>query len=247
MATLEPILVVPDCHIPYHDKKAWNLMMQAARDLKPKHIVIIGDFLDFYSVSDHSKDPRRALNLGPEIAAGLKCLDELDTLKASKKYYIAGNHEDRLERYLKTRAPELYEFVSVPELLHLKKRGWRWVPYKDDMQIGKMNFTHDVGVAGRAAVFNCLDTYQHSIVTGHTHRLGYIVEGNAKGEFKLSAQFGWLGDSKSVDYMHKAKVLKNWAQGFGVGYLNPTTGVVYLTPVPIVKHTCCVNGKLYGL
>jgi UDP-2,3-diacylglucosamine pyrophosphatase LpxH len=245
MTKLEPLLVVPDCHIPYYDKAAWGLMLRAAKDLNPKHIVIIGDFLDFYSVSDHSKDPHRALNLGKEIAVGLSKLDQLDELGATNKIYCGGNHEDRLGRYLQNKAPELWDFVSVPDLLQLKKRGWKWVPYKDDIQIGKMNFTHDVGVAGRNAVFNCLDTYQHSVVTGHTHRLAYIVEGNAKGEFKLSAQFGWLGDFKSVDYMHKAKVLKNWALGFGIGYVQPKTGVVYMIPVPIVKHTCCVNGKLY--
>lgn len=245
MAKLEPILVVPDLHAPYHDKKAWNLMLSAARDLRPKHIVIIGDFLDFYSVSSHSKDPHRALNLSKEIETGLKCLDELDALKATNKIYISGNHCDRLDRYLRDKAPELYDFMNVPELLKLKKRGWKWVPYKDDIQIGKMNFTHDVGVAGRFSTYNALDTYQHSIITGHAHRMSYVVEGNAKGEFKLSAQFGWLGDAKSIDYMHKAKVLKNWALGFGIGYLNPSTGIVYMTPVPIVKHTAMVNGKLY--
>lgn len=221
-------------------------MLQAAKDLKPKHIVIIGDFLDFYSVSDHSKDPHRALNLGKEVESGLKCLDQLDDLKAAHKIFIAGNHSDRLNRYLQNKAPELYDFMSVPELLQLKKRGWGYVPYKDDIKIGKMHFTHDVGVAGRYSTYAALDTYQHSIITGHAHRMCYVVEGNAVGEFKLSAQFGWLGDAKTIDYMHKAKVLKNWALGFGIGYLNPSTGVMYMTPVPIVKHTCCVNGKFYS-
>lgn len=246
MAKLEPLLVVSDCHIPYHDKRAFELMLKAAADLKPKHIYIIGDFMDFYSVSDHSKDPNRALNLGKEVDAGHVALDRLDALGAAHRTYIGGNHEDRLTRYLQNKAPELFNIVSIPDLLHLRKRGWKYVPYKDDCQLGKLNFTHDVGVAGRMALFQCLDTYQHSIVTGHSHRLGYIVEGNAKGEHKLSAQFGWLGDAKAVDYMAKAKVNKNWALGFGIGYYNPPTGVVYMTPVPIVKYTCVVGGKLYS-
>jgi len=245
MASLEPILIVSDAHIPYEDKKAFNLMLKAATDLKPKHIYIIGDFLDFYSVSDHSKDPNRALNLGKEIDAGLAALDRLDALKAPRKTYLGGNHEDRLTRYLQNKAPELFDIVSIPDLLQLHKRGWRYVPYKADTQLGKLNLTHDVGVAGRYSVFQCLDTYQHSVVTGHSHRLGYIVEGNAKGEHKLSAQFGWLGDAKAVDYMCRAKVNKNWALGFGVGYLNPKTGLVYMVPVPIIKYSCVVNGKLY--
>lgn len=242
---LEPILIVSDAHIPYHDARAFNLMLKVGKFLKPKHIYIIGDFIDFYAVSSHSKNPNRALKLVEELQAGEAELSKLDALGASHKVYLGGNHCDRLQRYLQDRAPELFNVVDVPKLLHLKQHGWEYIPYKRDTKLGKMHFTHDVGVAGRNSVFKCLDTYQHSIVTGHSHRLAYVVEGNATGEFKLSAQFGWLGDSKSIDYMQCARVLKDWALGFGVGYLDPSSGYVYMTPVPIVKYTCVVNGKMF--
>ena len=45
---LEPVLIVPDTHRPFHNKRAWGLMLKVAEPLKPKHIVIIGDFADFY-------------------------------------------------------------------------------------------------------------------------------------------------------------------------------------------------------
>jgi len=245
VSKLEPILIVPDSHIPYHDKKAFNLMLKVARDLKPKHIYIIGDFLDFYTVSSHSKDPGRALNLVEELEAGAIALKQLDTLRATNKVYIGGNHCDRLTRYLQTKAPELFGVVSVPDLLKLKEKGWLYVPYKSHTKLGKIHLTHDVGVAGRHSVFQCLDTYQHSVITGHTHRLAYIVEGNAVGEFKLSAQFGWLGDASKIDYMQAAKVKKDWALGFGIGYFDPLSKYVYMTPVPIIRYSCVVNGKLY--
>jgi predicted MPP superfamily phosphohydrolase len=245
MSKLEPVLFVPDCHIPYHDKKAFALMMAVAKDLKPKHIYIIGDFIDFYSVSSHSKNPKRSLQLADELKAAETALDQLDALKAPNKTYIGGNHEDRLQRYLQDKAPELFDVVNVPDLLHLKKHGWDYVPYKKDTKLGKIHFTHDVGASGRNSVYKSLDTYQHSVVTGHSHRLAYIVEGNATGEFKVSAQFGWLGDANEIDYMQHAKVLKDWALGFGIGYYNPDSKLVYLTPVPIVNYTAVVNGKLY--
>jgi len=243
---LEPLVIVPDVHRPYHDRRAWNIFLRAAKALKPKHLVIIGDFADFYSVSAHSKDPRRAGKLDEELADVNVGLDELDALGAKNKIFVEGNHEDRLRRYIEDKAPELIANVSVPELFNLKERGWKYVPYKYDTAIGHINFTHDVGVAGRNAVFRCLDTYHKSVVTGHTHRLGYIVEGNAAGEQKISAQFGWLGDAEQVDYMHRVNVKKNWALGFGVGYVEPRSGLVYLTPVPIVNYTCVVNGELYA-
>jgi len=242
---LEPVLIFGDSHIPYHDKKAFALMLKVAKDLKPKHIYCIGDFMDFYAVSSHSKNPNRALNLLEELQAGEAELDKLDALGAKHKVFISGNHCDRLQRYLQDKAPELFNIVDVPKLLHLKERGWAYVPYKSHTKLGKLHLTHDVGVSGRNSVFQCLDTYQHSIVTGHSHRLAYIVEGNAVGEFKLSAQFGWLGDASQIDYMQHAKVLKSWALGFGVGYYDPFSGYVYMTPVPIIKNSCVVSGKLY--
>jgi hypothetical protein len=79
--------------------------------------------------------------------------------------------------------------------------------------------------------------------------MAYICEGNATGEYKLSAQFGWLGDVDQIDYMSEAKARKDWALGFGVGYIHKTTGIAYLTPVPIIaaagSYTCCVNGRLF--
>lgn len=246
---LEPLLLVPDTHRPYHDKTAWALMLKAARQLRPKHIVTIGDFVDFYSVSSHSKDPRRVNQLDVEIADVRIGLDELDALGARHKHYVGGNHGFRLERYLQDKAPELFSTINVPALLGLKERGWTYTPYKDSMRIGKVFFTHDVGAAGRTSTFKAMDTFQHSVVTGHAHRMQYIVEGNAIAECKVSAQFGWLGDASKVDYMHRVNVNKNWALGFGVGYLDPASGIVYLVPVPIVPvkgyYTCVVNGRLH--
>ena len=243
---LEPVLIVSDPHRPFHDVRAWNLMLQVGRDLKPTHLIVNGDLADFYAVSSHSKDPARRSRLEAEVADVNVGLDELDALGATRKYFVAGNHEDRLTRYLQDRAPELFGMVGIPQLLRLQERGWAYTPYKEHTKIGKLHVTHDVGVAGRYASFKALDTYQHSVTTGHTHRLCYIVEGNAVGEFKLSASFGWLGDASKVDYMHRVNVSKNWSLGFGVGYIHRDTGIAYLTPVPIVGYTCVVNGKFYA-
>lgn len=242
---LKSMLIIPDTHRPYHDKRAWGLMLKVARQLKPETVVVLGDFADCFGVSSHSKDPRRAMRLDSEIEDVNLGLDELDSLKAKEKIFIAGNHEDRLQRFLQDSAPELFNLIDIPRLLKLKARGWEYVPYKSDTKVGKVHFTHDVGHAGRSSVFQCLDTFQHSNVTGHTHRLAYVVEGNALGEHKISAQFGWLGDVKQADYMHRAKANKNWALGFGIGYLDEASERVYLMPVPIVDYTCVVNGKLF--
>lgn len=242
---LEPVLIVSDVHRPYHSKAGWDLLMQVGRALRPKHIVIIGDFADFYSVSAHDKNPERAHHFDEELEDVEAGLDELDSLGATDKLYIEGNHEDRLRRYL-MKSPELSgRRISTPALLHLGERGWEFVEYRDHAKRGPIHYTHDVGVAGRTAVYRALETYQHSVVTGHNHRLAYVVEGSAVGECKLSATFGWLGDVEAVDYMTRAKARKDWALGFGVGYVDPSSGYTYLVPVPVVHGTCMVNGAVF--
>ena len=247
--TLEPVLFVPDAHHPFADMKAWALLLKVGKALKPKHLVVLGDLADFYAVSSHSKDPSRKALLKEEIEYIRYRLDELDALGATNKILVGGNHEDRLTRYLADKAPELFDLVSIPDLLQLKARGWVYTQYKHATRLGKLRITHDVGVAGRYAAFKALDTFQHSSITAHTHRMSYVVEGNAEGEQRLSANLGWLGDVTQIGYLHRFNALKFWSLGFGIGYLNPKNGIVYVVPVPIVKvgksRTCMVNGRLY--
>lgn len=245
-AELEPILILPDCHVPFEDKRAFDLVLEVGKFIKPKHLVLIGDFADFYAVSSHSRNPLRRNQLPAEIMSCNARLDQLDALGATNKLYVEGNHEDRLRRYLQDHAPEMFGIVSVKQLFQLSRRGWTHIPYQKHGRIGKLYLTHDTGTAGRNSTFKAIDTYQHSVVIGHSHRMQYVVEGNAVGEFKLGAQFGWLGDRNQVDYMQVAKVNSSSALGFGIGYLNPSTGIVYLQPVPIVNGTCVVNGRLFN-
>jgi len=242
---LEKILLIPDCHIPYEDKRAFELMLKVAKDFKPDHLIILGDWCDLYSVSSHSKDPNRALNLKEEIKQAKFRLKQIADLKSKHTVFIAGNHEDRLERYLMDKAPELFNLVNIPALLELDKLGFDYVPYKHEYKIGKLHITHDCGNAGRFAHYKALDTFQKNVIIAHTHRMGYTVDGNAEGERHLGAMLGWLGDWSKVDYLHRVKVARDWCLGFGIAFLDTQSKCVYVTPVPIVEYTACVQGILY--
>ena len=244
---LEKIFFIPDCHHPFVDKNAWDLMLKVGKEFKPHHTIILGDFADFLDVSSHSKDASRRFKLNEEIEASKKALDQVVSLGAKNNVFVEGNHEDRLRRYLQDSAPELHQMISIPKILELKQKGFKYIPYKQSYKLGKLNITHDTGVAGRYAHYKAMDTFQHNIIIGHTHRIGYAVEGSATGERHCSAMFGWLGNVEEVDYMHRVKAMKDWSLGFGIGYLDPKTQIVYVVPIPIVKNTCLVEGKLFKL
>lgn len=246
MSELRRVLIVPDTHIPYHNRAAWNLLLDVAKRWKPHACVMLGDWVDFYSVSSHQKDPGKR-NFKKEIAVANQELDRLDKALPADcdKIYIAGNHENRLERYLLDKAPDLFGIVSVSGLLNLEARGWEWVPYRKDFKIGKLFATHDVGSAGKYATARAADAYQTHIVTGHTHRISYIVQGNIRGAPFVSASLGWLGDWRSASYMYRVKATKDWALGFGICYLE-ADGTPHVRPVPILGGRVVIGGKIYG-
>lgn len=241
----ERILFVPDTHCPYHDERAWRLMLRVARQFKPKVIVHLGDLADFYAVSSHSKDPLRAQQLKEELKEVRKLRADLDRLGAKRKIFIEGNHCDRLRRYLEEKAPELFGMFDTDSLLQLSENGWEFTPYKEHTKVGKLNLTHDTGNGGKYTTARALDAFQHSIAIGHHHQIQFAVEGDATGKYRVGAQFGWLGDVSKVDYMHRIKAMRNWTLGFGVGYRDEKTNVVFLSPCPIVNYQACVEGKIY--
>jgi len=211
--------------------------MQAMEWWEPDTFVCLGDMADFYKISRFPKSPLREENFDAEVDSVNQGLDEIDSLSSlSRKIFIEGNHEHRLTRYLQEKAPELFSFVNTQKLFKLEERGYEFVPYRESIKVGKLWITHDVGTAGRYSVFRAADTFQHPVVMAHTHRLVYIVEGNATGEHFPAAQFGWMGDVEKVDYAHKVVAQRSWSLAFGTGLLYPETGIVHLTPHPIVAH-----------
>lgn len=237
---------MPDLHAPYHDDLAWRTFLRSIAVLRPHRIVCLGDAVDFYAVSSHSKNPARRRDLQPELEAGLRELDRLE--KAAKQVrarvdYCEGNHENRLERYLCDRAPELYGLVSAETLLRAKARGWHYHPYKTWLTIGKMHYTHDLEYAGANAAQKTLEAFGGNITFGHTHRGQVVYGGTAAGDDHVAMTCGWLGDFREIGYKHKAKARREWQHGFG-WQLQDATGVTWSQFVPILKGRAVVDGRV---
>lgn len=238
-------LIIPDCHHPYVDVNAWNLMLDVASYIKPYWILILGDFGDAASLSDHGKNKPLRFDFEDELKSIREALDQLDALKAKEKIYIEGNHEHRLNRYLASNAPAVYRNISLPKELDLKNRGWEWVPYRTSRKIGKIHATHDTGTAGSNAHRQSAQKLMGSILIGHSHRMSYEVVGRLDNTPYIAGMFGWLGDREaSIDYMSDAAA-GQWVHGFGLGYRDTETDVVHITPVPIINYRCVVHGKLF--
>ncbi len=240
---MKKLLLIPDTHRPFHNEQAWQLMLKAARYFKPNITVVLGDFADCYSISAHDKSPERKETFETEIEDTNKGLDEIEaSTPIAERYFVAGNHEYRLDRFLRTNAPAVFSMLKIEKLLRLKDRGWHYTPYQRSLRIGKLHITHDEGNAGSQAHEKARASFEGNAVIGHTHRMSIAYRGNAKGTSHVGAMFGWLGDLEQIDYMHRVKA-QQWQLGFGIGYLL-NSGVVHLSPVPIIEGACVIEGKL---
>ncbi len=120
----EMVVVANDIHVPYHDKKALKLLLRFLKDQKPDTLVINGDFLDMWEVSQFDRVPKFGKSLIEEIQEGKKILRRFRTiLPHARIIYVEGNHEFRFKKLLIKAVPELYGLpgLSVPDLLELKK------------------------------------------------------------------------------------------------------------------------------
>lgn len=246
-------VVFPDNHVPYHSKKAVRIAIEAAKHHihgafpgETTAIVIGGDFIDCQPVSRHFKDPSRSSRIQDEIDTANEVLDWYDEIKADSRFFQEGNHELRLPRYIAQHAPALVgmQGTTVPEMLRLRERGWKWIPYYDDVWLGKLMVTHDVERCGKYAVSQSIDDIRENVVINHVHRIGTVCNADAFGQVRVGASFGCLLDFGRVDWQQRRKVRRNMVHGIGLGYIDSTLRP-WVVPVPIIdERYCVVDGRV---
>lgn len=247
---LECALIIPDTHRPYHDRRAYKLMIKVAKSLKKyiKEIVILGDYADFYCVSSHQRHPT-VLNLlqdeVKDVISGIKELEEL--FPRAKKVFIEGNHEYRLERYLVSQAPALFGVTETENVLKLQ--NWKFVPYGPNQKYkilgSKLVARHEpLGSSAKATASKSLC----SLVYGHIHRIEESHLVGLDGTNHVVFSVGWLGDKRMDKIFGYTKGHQQWQLGFGLAWVDTATGYFYHQKIHILdNYTCLVNGVLFKL
>lgn len=107
-----PMMVSSDWHVPYHDEDAVESFLERTLEFKPKTILILGDFFDFYQCSKFERDPR-ARDLPSELEAGYAMLLELRRLNPKARIILKyGNHDERFDLDLARKAPEYFKIAD---------------------------------------------------------------------------------------------------------------------------------------
>ena len=159
------------------------MALRIVEDFKP-HVRITGsDGVDFYSLSSFDKNPERILSLQAEINSWCETQRAwLDAAPRAKNYFIIGNHEDRLRRWL-WKHPELSSLscLSLDNLFQFKKLRIE-LAEKEGQEVNLLDrlvVTHGSTVrkwSGYTARGEAEKRrYSVSLMTGHTHRGGRFI------------------------------------------------------------------------
>ncbi len=138
------ILVLSDLHIPFHDPVAIEQAVRWGKEHNVNCILLNGDTIDCYQLSRFIKDSRYPA-IKQELDAAKEFLDYLaQELPLANIYWKNGNHEDRLENFLKIKAPELLDVLDwqLSTLLRFGERKIHFITDKRKILAGKLTILH---------------------------------------------------------------------------------------------------------
>lgn len=245
-------LVIPDCHISAEHKRAYELMLKAAKTLNngrgPAFVAILGDYGDFISVTGHQRRAFEERFLYREAAAINARLDQIDKLwPKAPKTFIEGNHEWRLARYLDSKAPELVDTMNIKSLLRLDRRPrWTFVPYGPDQLVrvagSRLYARHEPLAGGTLPAHGSVIKAGCSIIYGHTHQAQASQVVMANGDTHIGVSVGWLGDARKPAFAY-VRGHHQWSLGFGVVTVLPN-GDFFVETARIINNKTLVNGRI---
>lgn len=242
------ILLWPDSHIPYHDKRAVRLLIGVVADLQPDELCLLGDWLDCKAPARWSKAAAEefAAGLDYEAETARHIQADIRDVYDGRITWIEGNHELRVRTYLHKYAPALRGIVpSVPELLEFDIWDIEEMPqpYKiapGTLAIHGYRMSSTQQAAGQSAYKERM-RFGMSVVQGHTHRAGLGFDTQERTRFWMET--GHLLDLSQADYLEFPKTA-NWQQGFGL--LHVSGNRVHPELFYIQAGKTYVSGKAYA-
>jgi uncharacterized C2H2 Zn-finger protein len=207
-----------DLQLPFVDEPLLDAVVEFVSDYKPHDIILNGDILDCYEVSDFDKRPERLFNLGTEFEMADAIVRKLKRYAAKdcQVWWVDGNHEERLQRAIWRRAQDFSFLVKdIPEALRLDDTCAGYVPYGKHIDYLGFVFTHGNFVSSYSAYTakRHLERYRSSGVNGHTHRLGSYSVTDMHGRSHTWYEQGCLC-RRDLEYV---RGVGNWQQGFLIG------------------------------
>jgi hypothetical protein len=245
------VMVLPDLHLPYHDKEALSCALKAHDFLKPKRTIILGDWLDceaFKSFEPKSMQEVRAYDLKKDEID--PCNELLDILQANTKLtvFIEGNHEVRIEKSAANAKNKglaaVYSLISPKNLLTRDRKDFIWVPYNKELSHYKITpdlwAFHGWSYSKHVAETHLNWLMSVSAVFGHVHRRQSAVRRNKVTNKLIKA---WTPGCLCVRQpLWGTQTPTDWVHGFSIIYVKNDNTSWFDYTVDIENGTCVLPG-----
>lgn len=248
-------VIVPDAQIGYyrgkdgqlhetHDEKAIAVVMQAIEMIQPTTIVCVGDNLDLPEMGKYLTTPAYQQTTQAAIdRATTFCAQMRAAAPKAKIVWLAGNHEERMPKYLLTNAaaayglrkgniPDSWPVLTIPYLCRMEEYGVEYrpgYPASDYWINEKLRVIHGDRVKSSGSTAHVyLNNEKTSVIYGHIHRIETAFK--TREDFSgprtiMAASPGCLARIDGAVPSTKGGVdldgrpltrYENWQQGFGV-------------------------------
>jgi len=212
---VQKVLILSDIHFPYQDNLAIKTALQYGAKQGMEAIYLNGDIMDFYQASRFRKNPLE-FRIFEEIEVTKRFLNELRSRFPSLKiYYKMGNHEDRLNRLLEEKAPELIgvEAFKFENFMEFRKLNIEFVDNYAYAKLGKLTIIHGhefrIGGGQDKNAINLNSKARVNCIMGHFHAPQTYFYKNLNGE-----TIGTWVTGALCGLSPKYHQFNNWKHGF---------------------------------
>lgn len=217
---MKRVVLVPDVQAPFTNWRQVNSLAAFIKDSKPDDVYCVGDLFDLPMVSRWERNRRGEFSnrIQDHIDDGRRIIE-----KCQISHLKVGNHDRRVEQYVENYAPALSpladlkmeKLFGLPELgCELHRELWEFTPgwllaHGDEGSISKV---------GGMTALHLANSTNKSVICGHTHRQGHVVQGSSllgvEGPAIHGVEVGNMMRLKDAGYLKSG--IANWQAGFGV-------------------------------
>lgn len=209
------VFAIPDTHFPWVDKDALAWIYTEIERRKPTHIIQLGDLQDQFAQSRFART-HNLMTPAMETIEGREGAENMwrhirRIAPKSELHQILGNHDDRAEKRLLDKCPELAHLLEEKMQDIYKFKGVTThfdssIPLEIDGVLYIHGYLTKLGD-------HCKHFLQ-PVVHGHTHRAGVFYT-KQSGGLLWELDCGHLGDESAVPMRYTPTRRNVWVKGYG--------------------------------
>lgn len=211
------VALFSDIHVPYHNINAITAALDFCKKDKPDALLLNGDSLDFHGLSRFNKDPRKK-NFKAELDTWKSLIEIFEKELKCKIYYKIGNHEERYEHFLFSKAGEIIglEEFELANILKARSKGIEIISDKRIIKANDLNIIH--GHEFAQSVFSPVNVARGLYLRGKANAIqGHNHASSSHSERDLNGKQVTTWSTGCMCELHPAYMpINKWNLGFAM-------------------------------